>query len=674
MSTKRSINPNFRTDPKDYSKVEFIKINSNGLRGNLYKEFRDLTSENISWESEQIAKSHGIYLEYNRAKTGTEKDWMYMIRISIPGGGPMTAEQWNILDKIADKYTIGPQDVHPYSRPSLRITTRQNIQLHWVRKKDVVNVIREVAESGFFTINGCGDNTRNVVGCPLSYYSKIFNATQWAQKAGKYFALPTSAFIEVFEIDRKYLRKAELEKRKTGISQFDYGENQLNRKFKIAFSAIHYNKEKGKYIPDNCVELLTNDIGIAPIIEDCDDDKKQQSSSNIDADSDDNGNINDDKNNKPLINKFQVYIGGGQGQQAGKPTISTLGEPFGIFTEDNLLKGLDAIVRVHKEWGDRQNRHWARLKYVLKVKGIEWFREQVRKIDSSLDFELPIVSHDYGSRDLHLGWIKQPDNNNSGRRWCFGAFIENGRIIDGSPNGNLKSMIKYLMNKYTDVKLFTTPNQHLLFSNIADELKEQFEEDMKTIFGYGLLRKSNDSKIRSSSHPYSKLRMLSGACVGRDTCRLTYTDSEKFEPYLIDELEKKWGRIHESIGITGCEKQCYRPATKTIGWIGTGFNLYQLTLMGTEDGRHQGIPLIDPDTKEEYLHFVPRKYVATVTDALFEYYIKNRSTINEECEPGKMGYFMRRIVQTKYFISKVKPKTAELMKIKVSKLRCKLEN
>jgi sulfite reductase (NADPH) hemoprotein beta-component len=637
MSTKGSINPKFRTDPKDYSKVEFVKINSNGLRGNLYKEFRDLTSENISWESEQIAKSHGIYLEYNRAKTGTEKDWMYMIRISIPGGGPMTAEQWNILDKIADKYTIGPQDVHPYSRPSLRITTRQNIQLHWVRKKDVVNVIREVAESGFFTINGCGDNTRNVVGCPLSYYSKIFNATQWAQKAGKYFALPTSAFIEVFEIDRKYLRKAELEKRKIGISQFDYGENQLNRKFKIAFSAIHYNKEKGKYIPDNCVELLTNDIGIAPIIEDCDDDKKQQSSSNIDADSDDNGNINDDKNNKPLINKFQVYIGGGQGQQAGKPTISTLGEPFGIFTEDNLLKGLDDIVRVHKEWGDRQNRHWARLKYVLKVKGIEWFREQVRKIDSSLDFELPIVSHDYGSRDLHLGWIKQPDNNNnSGRRWCFGAFIENGRIIDTSPNGNLKSMIKYLMNKYSDVKLFTTPNQHLLFSNIADELKKQFEEDMKTIFGYGLLRKSNNSKI--------------------------------------DELEKKWGSIHESIGITGCEKQCYRPATKTIGWIGTGFNLYQLTLMGTEDGRHQGIPLIDPDTKEEYLHFVPRGYIATVTDALFEYYIKNCSTINEECEPGKMGYFMRR-VGPKQIISYLKsnPKTAELMN-KVSELRCKLDN
>ena len=155
--------------------------------------------------------------------------------------------------------------------------------------------------------------------------------------------------------------------------------------------------------------------------------------------------------------------------------------------------------------------------------------------------------------------------------------------------------------------------------------------------------------------------MLSGACVGRDTCRLTYTDSEKFEPYLIDELEKKRGHMNESIGITGCEKQCYRPATKTIGWIGTGFNLYQLVIMGTQDGRHQGIPLADSDVGEQYLHFVPRKDVATITDFLFEYYVTNRS--EEEDRPGGMGYFLRR-VGPKEIISYLKsnPKTADLMK------------
>jgi sulfite reductase beta subunit-like hemoprotein len=436
------------------------------------------------------------------------------------------------------------------------------------------------------------------------------------------------------------------------VNRFDYGQNQLNRKFKIAFSAIHYNDLNKKYVPDNCVELRTNDIGIAPALKyDCSDSNDSSSGSNT------------------KVEQFQVYVGGGQGRQSGKPTVSVLGEPFGLFAEENLMEGLDAIVRVHKEWGDRLNRHWARLKYLIAVKGIEWFREQVQNLggSGSINFEPPIEGYDYGNIDLHFGWIRQPDSSN---RWCYGAFIENGRIVDGSQNGNLKSMINHLMNSYSDIELFTTPNQHLLFCNIEERLKKQFEEDMK-MFRYGSREINGGQKITNtitintsrstvSSSSYSKLRMLSGACVGRDTCRLTYTDSEKFEPYLIDELEEKWGSMSESIGITGCEKQCYRPATKTIGWIGTGFNLYQLVLMGTQDGRHQGAPLVDPDTGEEYLHFVPRKDVGTITDSLFEYY-KNSS--QDEDRAGRMGYFLRR-VGPKEIISYLKsnPKTIDLMK------------
>jgi len=640
---KPAVNPNFRTDTNDYSRVEIAKINSNELRGNLFNEFRNHSSENISWESEQIAKSHGIYLEFNRAKTGNEKDWMYMFRITVPGGGPITAKQWNIIDRISDSYTLGPQTAYPFARPSLKITTRQNIQLHWVKKMNVVDAIRDISESGFFTMNGCGDNTRNVIGCPLSHHSTIFNANLWAQRVGKYFALPTAAYIEIFEIDPKYLRDRDLENRIPGVSRFDYGQNQLNRKFKVGFSAIHYDDVNKKYVPDNCVELRTNDIGIAPVIKY------------------DGTDISSTK-----VEEFQVYVGGGQGQQSGKPTISILGEPFGLFTEENLMKGLDAIVRVQKEWGDRHNRHWARLKYLVTVKGIEWVREQVRNLDGvgSINFELPIEDYDHGNIDLHLGWIKQPDNSN---RWCFGAFIENGRIIDGSHNGDLKAMVKYLMNNYPHIELFTTPNQHLMFCNIEERLKELFERDMR-MFGYGFRKVNSDNNendfttdMTTLSHAYSKLRMSSGACVGRDTCRLTYTDSEKFEPYLIDELEKHWGYMTESIGITGCEKQCYRPATKTIGWIGTGFNLYQVVLMGTQDGRHQGRILVDPLSEEQYLHFVPRKDVATITDALFDYYVRNRS--EEEDRPGGMGYFLRR-VGPKEIISYLKsnPKTSDLMK------------
>ena len=80
---------------------------------------------------------------------------------------------------------------------------------------------------------------------------------------------------------------------------------------------------------------------------------------------------------------------------------------------------------------------------------------------------------------------------------------------------------------------------------------------------------------------------------------------------------------------------------RQLGWIGTGFNLYQVVLLGTQDGRHQGGILVDPYTGEQYLHLVPRKDVATITDVLCEYYVRNRS--EEEDRPGGMGYFLRRV-------------------------------
>jgi sulfite reductase beta subunit-like hemoprotein len=170
--------------------------------------------------------------------------------------------------------------------------------------------------------------------------------------------------------------------------------------------------------------------------------------------------------------------------------------------------------------------------------------------------------------------------------------------------------------------------------------------------------------INLNKRRYSPLRLFSGSCVGRDTCRLAYTDSEKFEPYLIDILEPRWGHMPESIGVTGCERQCFRPATKTIGWIGTGFNMYMLKLGGTEDGRNQGWPLVDPDTNEIYLRNVPKKDVARITDALFEFYTTNMSSLSSyERKEGRMGYFFRRIgPKTVIEWLKSNPKTADLMK------------
>jgi len=615
------IHPNLKTRPDDYSAAEKAKMSVKGLDlvikdvnslANVSNQFMDPSFEKISDVAETIAKSYGIYTDFNRATTGEEKDWMYMLRITVPGGGPITRRQWQILDDVAGKYTSSSTYTGT-PLPSLRLTTRQNIQLHWVKKLDVIECVREIAESGFYTINGCGDNVRNVMGCPLSAFSKVYDSNKWAQRAGKYFRLPTASYIEIFGIDPAYLRKegsAASGGEGDDDGSFRYGPNLLNRKFKIAFSAIH--RQDDRYVADNCVELRTNDIGIAPLLDD------------------------------GKVQRFQVYIGGGQGEKQGYPTFAAMGQPFGIFDEAHLLEGLDAIVKVHQEWGDRQNRQWARLKYVIYKMGVDWFRTQVRAT-SGVDFDLPLENLDYGARHLHQGWMRQESNG----MWSFGAFIENGRLIDG-PNGRLRTMVRALMENY-DIELLITPNQDLVFTNIPEEKKEEFEAEMAR-FGFGF----------RNGKAFSKLRLLSGACVGRDTCRLTYTDSEKFEPSLLDALDQKWGDVQESIGITGCERQCFRPATKTIGWVGSALNMYQLKLGGTEDGRNQGGPLLDPDTGEMYMRLVPRADVPKVVDALFEFYLSN--ALPEEKSAGGMGYFLQRVGARTIIASlKANPQTSKLM-------------
>ncbi len=585
--------PLLQTPDDQINKVEQYKLASDYARGQLHDHFRDLSDDAVAEETEQVAKSHGIYLEYNRAKTGREKDWMYMVRVSVPGGGSFNRKQWHILNNAADTLA----NANPHGGTSLRLTTRQNIQFHWVKKPQLITLIQQIASTGFFALNGCGDNVRNVMGCPLSKFSKIYDANAKAHEYGKYFQLPAAPHIQVFAIDPTFVRSDDQ-------PQYDYSPRLLNRKFKIAFSAVHRDQQTGKLVYDNCVECRTNEVGVCPIVE----------------------------NDKVVA--FQVYLGGGQGEKNGKPTFAALGKPFGVFTEADLMKGLHDIVKVHEEWGDRKNRHWARLKYVVQKQGVDWYRDQVR--DRGAQFDPPQPNHDPGPRMLHHGWSYQETNG----LWAYGAYIECGRLVDSTDvnedpkhlsgnvtgNGRLKTMVPAMLDAFNGVEVMVTPNQDLLFVNIPNEAKPDFENKLAE-FGYG----------KRKDKPYSRLRVLSGACVGLPTCRLSYTDSEQFEPELIDKLDAMgYGDMNESIGITGCERQCFRPATKTVGWIGQGPDMYALKLGGSESARHQGQYLADGD--KWYLRQVPRDQVAIVTAVLFDFYKKNRSS-----EKESMGAYHRRI-------------------------------
>src|ERR671924_2160850 len=101
-----------------------------------------------------------------------------MVRIKVPGG-EMTPDQIEEIASLSEAFSIG----------SAHVSTRQNIQLHWVQLEDVSEVMRGLVEAGLTTREACGNTVRNVM---CSHYAGVcpdeaFDATPYAKAIAGFF-------------------------------------------------------------------------------------------------------------------------------------------------------------------------------------------------------------------------------------------------------------------------------------------------------------------------------------------------------------------------------------------------------------------------------------------------------------------------------------------------------
>src|SRR5690349_5757352 len=105
-----------------------------------------------------------------RGTYGQRQDNVQMLRIKIPQG-IVTGSQMRALAGVASRY----------SRGFCHITTRQNIQYHFVLLSVVETVMRELAKEGLTTREACGNSVRNITGCPYAGTSanEVFDVTPY---------------------------------------------------------------------------------------------------------------------------------------------------------------------------------------------------------------------------------------------------------------------------------------------------------------------------------------------------------------------------------------------------------------------------------------------------------------------------------------------------------------
>lgn len=507
------------------SPAEGAKVASCYLRGTLGEELRNGESL-FSKSAIGVLKFHGVYQQDDRdlRKSG-EKQYSAMVRIGVPGG-VLTADQYLTLDRLAD---IGDA--------TLRITTRQDIQYHYVPKLRLAELIRGVNESYLTTLAACGDVVRNVISCPAPFESdqrhELFPIVKFISRSLK---PKTTAYYDIW-VNGERVASAEEE---GGEVEPLYGAAYLPRKFKVGFA----------FPGDNTTDIYANDVGIVPHFE------------------------------AGKVSGFTILAGGGMGQSAGvKDSHPRLADSICSIgpTPEELLEIVTAIVTIHRDFGNRSNRRLARLKYVMDEWGPAKFKQELEKrVGRELAAPRSLVwtrSNDY------LGWHRQRVDSEGKPVWFVGVRVVSGRIKDFDKQRRIRTGLRTIVERHRlEVRL--TCQQNLYLSGIADQDRSAIADLLRE---YGI----------AEPEALPPVLRHAIACPALPTCGQAITESERIMPEVVAEIQAELNAaglrkdvVH--LRTSGCPNGCSRPYTAEIGIVGASVAMYSIYLGASPLGTRLG--------------------------------------------------------------------------------------
>ncbi len=509
------------------SPAEGVKENSQYLRGTIPDQLA-ADIDHFSDDAVQLLKHHGMYQQDDRDQRAERKSeglgraYMLMVRTRIPGGN-LTSRQLLAEIDLCDE--LGNQ--------TLRVTSRQGLQLHGIFKKDVEAVIRRIHEVQLTTLGACGDVNRNVMCCPGPYHDGVHQQIQeLADTVTAHLAPRTRAYHEIWLKQPGNDEKQLVAGHDPFAVEPIYGKHYLPRKFKIGIALPH----------DNCIDVYTHDVGLIAISE------------------------------RDRVVGYNVLIGGGLGvTPSAKKTFPALGQNLCFASAEHVVPIVTAIVKVQRDLGNRADRKIARLKYLVAEQGIDRMRELVSQYwDAPLP---PCRAVDVYEHCDHIGWEPQGDG-----RFFYGLNVENGRIKDDG-SFRLKSALREICTGIQPgIRL--TAHQSILFTDLEASQRTEIERIL-TAHGVRL------------SEQTSNVRRWSMACVAWPTCGLSITEAERALPGIMTQLEK----ITEELGIsdeqftvrmTGCPNGCARPYNADIGLVGKAKGKYTIFAGGSRLGTRLG--------------------------------------------------------------------------------------
>ncbi|HUH36467.1 MAG TPA: NADPH-dependent assimilatory sulfite reductase hemoprotein subunit [Spongiibacteraceae bacterium] len=387
---------------------EQLKARSRFLRGNIAEGLNDTLTGAVPGDDPLLMKFHGIYqqddrdLRADRLRRKLEPNHQFMVRMRIPGGQLSTA-QWQGIDAISRRY----------AERGIRITTRQTVQLHGIRKPQLRAMMQAIRDLGLDTIAACGDDSRGVVCGSNPALSKVHQqVADLARETSDRLIPKTGAYPEIW-----YQEDRPVSDNEDPV----YGPLYLPRKFKVGYVIP----------PVNDIDVYGQDLGLIAIVEGGE------------------------------LRGFNICVGGGMGQlDTRDDSYPRLAEVLGFINPDEAPAFAEIVMGIQRDYGDRKDRHRARFKYTLDRLGNAWFLEELaQRRGKPLAPALPFEFTQNGDR---LGWQQGGDG-----LWEATLYIENGRV-----DGALRDQLQGFFQQYGGRVRLTT-NQNLQLTHIGDYEREQ---------------------------------------------------------------------------------------------------------------------------------------------------------------------------------------------------------
>ncbi len=500
------------------SEVEGIKIRSRYLRGTIRESLSDGMTGALASDDQQVIKFHGSYqqqdrsLEQERRKQKLEPLYSFMIRVRVPAG-VMSSAQWLTLDRLGEEYGIG----------TLKLTTRQAVEVHGVLKRDLKKAIRGINECLLDSLAGCGDVNRNVMASASPYLTRAHGELhRVAREIHDHLTPRTRAYHELWIADELAGGGAAEDHEPV------YGETYLPRKFKIALAIP----------PVNDTDVYANDLGLVAIVE------------------------------RGALVGFNVLAGGGMGCTFGMPfTFPRLGNVMGYVSRDKVKDVCEKIVTLQRDHGNRSNRKLSRFKYTVEKMGVEGVKtELARRLGYPLEKERAFRF--VTSADTY-GWQQGEDG-----KWHVTLFIEGGRVKD-TPEYLLRHGLREIARVHRGT-FIATGNQNLVIANIAATDKPLIE----SLLGkYGITAHQRVTAARGSSLSCVALPLCSLAFSEAERYMPSFMD--KLDKVIVAAGLKS---VPINIRMTGCPNGCARPFLGEIALVGRAEGLYNLYLGASHHG------------------------------------------------------------------------------------------